>query len=135
MLVITNILLFYGINSFLCKKEIMIQIYHNPRCSKSREALQLLEETGKQHNVILYLKNELTKAQLTELINKLGIAPIELVRKNEQVWKNEYKGKELTNDEVINAMIVNPKLIERPIVVNGNKAVVARPAATLKEIL
>lgn len=121
--------------AFFAKKNIMIQIYHNPRCSKSREALQLLEETGKEHNVILYLKDELTKAQLTELINKLGIAPIELVRKNEQVWKDEYKGKELTDDEVINAMVVNPKLIERPIVVNGNKAVVARPAATLKEIL
>lgn len=121
--------------AFFVKKKLMIQIYHNPRCSKSREALQLLEETGKEHNVILYLKDKLTKAQLTELINKLGIAPIELVRKNEQVWKDEYKGKELTNDEVINAMVVNPKLIERPIVVNGNKAVVARPAATLKEIL
>jgi len=121
--------------AFFVKKKLMIQIYHNPRCSKSREALQLLEETGKEHNVILYLKDELTKAQLTELINKLGIVPIELVRKNEQVWKDEYKGKELTDDEVINAMVVNPKLIERPIVVNGNKAVVARPAATLKEIL
>lgn len=113
----------------------MIQIYHNPRCSKSREALQFLEETGKEHNVVLYLKDELTKEQLTEVINKLGIAPIELVRKNEQIWKDEYKGKELTDDEVINAMVKNPKLIERPIVVNGNKAVVARPAEALKAVL
>ena len=113
----------------------MIQIYHNPRCSKSREALQLLEETGKEHNVVLYLKDELTNEQLTEVINKLGIAPIELVRKNEQIWKDEYKGKELTDDEVINAMLENPKLIERPIVVNGNKAVVARPAEALKAVL
>ena len=113
----------------------MIQIYHNPRCSKSRQALQLLEETGKPHNVILYLKDTLTKEQLTALISKLEITPIELVRKNEQVWKDEYKGKELTDDEVINAMLENPKLIERPIVVNGNKAVIARPAEALNAIL
>ena len=113
----------------------MITIYHNPRCSKSREGLQLLELQGKPFTTVKYLNETLTKKELTGIIKKLGITPIELVRTKEKVWTENYKGKQLSDDEVIEAMINHPNLIERPIVVNGDKAVIARPAEKIKDIL
>lgn len=113
----------------------MITIYHNPRCSKSREGLQLLELQGKPFTTVKYLSEKLSKDELTDIIKKLAIAPIELVRQKETIWINEYKNKQLTNDEVVDAMIAHPNLIERPIVVNGDKAVIARPAENIKKIL
>lgn len=113
----------------------MLTIYHNPRCSKSREGLALLELQDKPFTVIKYLNEPLTKEELTGIIAKLGIKPLELVRQKEKVWTDTYKGNELTDDEVIDAMIAYPSLIERPIVVNGDKAVIARPAERVKEIL
>ncbi len=101
---------------------IIILIYHNPRCSKSRQALNLLEKSGKEFQIIKYLENPLTKDQLTEIITLLNIKPIDLVRKNELIWKENYKGKQLSDSEIIEAMIQNPKLIERPIVINNDKA-------------
>ena len=122
-------------NSDLCKKNKMITIYHNPRCSKSREGLQLLELEGKPFTTVKYLNEPLTKEELTEIINKLNIKPIELVRQKEDIWIKNYKGKDLSDGKVIDIMVEHPKLIERPIVVNGNKAVIARPAERIKEIL
>ena len=119
----------------LCKKYYMITIYHNPRCSKSREGLQMLELEGKPFTNVNYLSDPLTKKELTAIIKKLGIAPVELVRKKEIIWTTGYKGKQLTDDEVITAMVAHPNLIERPIVVNGDKAVIARPAENIKKIL
>lgn len=113
----------------------MITIYHNPRCSKSREGLQFLELEGKAFTTVKYLNEPLTKDELTTIIKKLGIAPIELVRTKEKIWVSDYKGKELSENEVIEAMLLHPNLIERPIVVNGDKAVIARPAEKIKEIL
>ncbi len=113
----------------------MIKIYHNNRCGKSREGLALLEESGKDFEVVKYLENIPSKSELQELIKLLGIAPLELVRKNEAIWKEKYKGKSLTDAEVITAMILHPKLIERPIVVNGNKAVIGRPKELINNIL
>ncbi len=113
----------------------MIKIYHNPRCRKSREGLALLETSGKDFEIIKYLENPLTETELTNIVNALKIVPIDLVRRNEAIWKTEFKGKELTNTELIKAMVNNPKLIERPIVVNGNKAVVGRPAELIKTII
>lgn len=113
----------------------MITIYHNPRCSKSREGLQFLELEGKPFTTVKYLNEPLTKNELTTIIKKLGITPVELVRTKEKIWISDYKGKELSDSEVIEAMLQHPNLIERPIVVNGNKAVVARPAEKIKEIL
>lgn len=113
----------------------MLTIYHNPRCSKSREGLQLLELQDKPFTVVKYLNEPLTKQELTELIKKLGISPIELIRKNEATWKEQYKDQELTDDTIIEAMLQHPNLIERPIVVNGDKAVIARPAENIKSIL
>ncbi|WP_179344813.1 arsenate reductase (glutaredoxin) [Winogradskyella ursingii] len=113
----------------------MITIFHNPRCSKSREGLALLEESGKEFEVVRYLENTLSVAELKELIKKLGIKPVELVRKNEAIWKSEYKDQDLTDNEILEAMVRHPKLIERPIVVYKNKAVVGRPSEKILEII
>ena len=113
----------------------MIKIYHNPRCRKSREGLQLLENSGKEFEIVKYLDNAPSKEELTSIIELLDISPIQLVRKNEKIWKENYKGKELSDDNIIEAMVQNPKLIERPIIINNNKAVIARPAESIFEIL
>lgn len=112
----------------------MITVYHNPRCSKSRLALKYLEDKNQSYEVVEYLKNPLTKQQLSDLLSLLSIQPIELVRKNEKIWKEEYKGKELNDEQLIEAMIENPKLIERPIVVANNKATIARPTEKIDEL-
>lgn len=113
----------------------MITIYHNNRCSKSRCGLEILEESGKDYEIKKYLEDVPTEAELKELINKLSIQPIDLVRKNEAIWKENFKGKTLSDVEIIKAMVNNPKLIERPIVVNGNKAVIGRPPEKIIEII
>lgn len=113
----------------------MIKIYHNNRCSKSRNGLKALEDSGKEFEIIKYLENVPTFNELKKVIDLLGISPIELVRKNESIWKENYKGKELTDDEIISAMTKNPKLIERPIVINGNKAVIGRPIEKILDII
>lgn len=113
----------------------MITIYHNPRCSKSKACNFMLEDFGEKVQVINYTKNLFTEKTLAEVIRLLKIKPIELVRKNEQEWKDNYKGKELTDNKVIKAMVKYPKLIERPIVVNGNKAAIGRPLEAVQAIL
>jgi len=113
----------------------MIEIYHNPRCSKSRQGLAIIEESGKDFKIIKYLDEKLTSEELEVIISKLGIKSIDLVRKNEAIWKSDYKGKTLSDKEIIDAMILNPKLIERPIVINGDKAVIGRPTESILEII
>lgn len=113
----------------------MIKIYHNPRCRKSREGVQILEESGKKFEIVQYLNEVPSFNELKEIIDMLNITPIQLVRKNEAFWKENYKGKELSDDEIIQAMIENPKLIERPIVINNNKAVVGRPPENIKLVI
>lgn len=115
----------------------MIKIYHNPRCSKSRQGLEILKESGQDYEVIQYLKEPISKDDLKEIIKLLNIKPIALVRKNEKIWKESFKSKadELSDEDIIEAMIENPKLIERPIVINGEKAVIGRPPEDIKEIL
>lgn len=112
-----------------------MKIYHNPRCSKSRQGLSLLEASKLNFEIIKYLDTKITVDELTEVINLLKIAPIDLVRKNEVVWKEKFKGKNLTESEIILAMTENPKLIERPIVINNGKAVIGRPPEHIKSIL
>ncbi len=113
----------------------MITLYHNPRCSKSREALHLLEEEGETIEIVRYLENPPTHQELRQVIELLGIKPIELVRTQEIEWKENYKDKKLTDEEIIDAMIENPKLIERPIAIKGTHAVVGRPPEKVLDIL
>ena len=112
-----------------------MKIYHNPRCSKSRQGLAILQESKLSFETINYLETPLTIKELTEIVKLLGISPIELVRKNEAIWKENYKGKTLSDLEIITAMAENPKLIERPIVINNGRAVIGRPPELIKTIL
>lgn len=113
----------------------MIKIYHNARCSKSREGLCYLQEKGKEVTVINYLDEKLTFNALKDIIAILNIKPLDLVRVKEIIWKELYKDKVLTDDEIIQAMVDHPKLIERPIVINGDKGVVARPTSLIETII
>ena len=113
----------------------MIQIFHNSRCGKSRECLAFIEDSGKEFEVIKYLENVPTIEELTEIIRKLNIKPLELVRQKEKIWIDTYKNKTMNDQEIIKALIENPILIERPIVINGEKAVIARPLENAKSIL
>ena len=113
----------------------MIKIYHNNRCSKSRCGLDILEKSGKEFEVVKYLEAVPSEKELTDIINILGITPIQLVRKTEKIWKEKFKGKELSDQEIIKAMVENPKLIERPIVINNNKAVIGRPPEDILTII
>lgn len=113
----------------------MIEIYHNPRCGKSREGLQILEQTGKEFKIIKYLEDTPNIQKLNEIIKLLKIKPIELVRQNEIIWKEHFKNSNLSDDELTKIMVKHPILIERPIVINGNKAVVGRPPSKIFEII
>lgn len=110
-------------------------LYHNPRCGTSRKALQYLEEKGLTPEVRLYLKDSFTASELKEVVGLLGVSPIELVRKNEQVYKDEIKGKELSDETLLQLMLENPRLIQRAILVHKGKAIIARPVEAMEEIL
>ena len=112
-----------------------MKIFHNPRCSKSRQTLEILIKKNADFEIVEYLKDKLSITDLEEIIAKLEINTIELVRKNESVWKEKFKGRNLNNKEIIQAMIDNPKIIERPIVVNGNKAILGRPPENVLKII
>lgn len=112
-----------------------MKYYHNSRCAKSREGLALLKEKGIDPEVIEYMKEPLRPDELDQLLAKLGISAEALVRKKEKTWKEEFKDKELTEDELILAMIEHPNLMERPILEKGEKAVVGRPTEKLLELL
>lgn len=106
----------------------MLTIYHNPRCSKSREAIAYLEFHKLDFEVVLYMENPLNKKQIRQLLKKLNYKPIELVRTQESLWKENYSTKSMTDEDIIKILALNPRLIERPVIVKGDKAVVARPA-------
>ena len=112
-----------------------MKIYHNPRCSKSRQTLEILIKKNVDFEIVEYLKNKLSITDLEEIIAKLEINTIELVRKNESVWKEKFKGRNLNDKEIMQAMIDNPKIMERPILVNGNKAVLGRPPENVLKII
>lgn len=114
----------------------MTTIYHNPRCSKSRQTLQLLHDNRIEPNIVLYLETPPDTETLKKLIKKLGITPRELLRKGEDEYKqNNLANTSLSDEALIAAMVKFPKLIERPIVVNGNKAVLGRPPENVLSIL
>jgi len=113
-----------------------ITIYHNPRCTKSRLSLALLNEKGFKPTIIEYLNHPPDHETLKSILTKLGISARELMRTNEQAYKDaKLDAPELTEDQLIDAMISQPVLIERPIVIHGNKAVIGRPPENILEII
>lgn len=113
----------------------MVTIYHNPRCAKSRAGLAYL--TGKKidFNSVEYLKQGLTVSQVAELVRYTGLPVTELIRKNDDIFKSTYKGKNFSNDQWCQIIAENPKLLQRPIVVNNTKAVLAQPPEKVDDIL
>ncbi|MFY0624855.1 MAG: arsenate reductase (glutaredoxin) [Reichenbachiella sp.] len=113
----------------------MTKILHNPRCTKSRQTLAILEEKGEQVEIIEYLKTPPTIEELTAIVEALAISPYSLLRRGEKIFKEQFKGKELSDSEWIEAMVNNPILIERPIVIKDGKAVLGRPPENIIDIL
>ena len=112
-----------------------ITIYHNPKCSKSRETLALLRDRGVEPRVVEYLKTPPTAEQLRAIVRKLGITAEQLVRKGEDIYKAKYAGKALTETQWVEALVTHPILIERPIVVRGTRAAIGRPPEIILELL
>jgi len=112
-----------------------MKIFHNPRCSKSRQGLQILQNSSQSFEIVDYLKNPPTVNELKEIIAMLDFTPIQLVRKNEAIWKENFKGKTLSNAEIIKAMCTYPKLIERPILLKDGKAILGRPPENFTSLL
>lgn len=112
-----------------------MQIYHNPRCQKSRQTLALLEAKGIHPDIVLYLNDIPSKATLKRILKKLNIPAEKLIRKSEAIYKEKYKGQSLSEAQWIEAMIAHPKLIERPIVINKEQAVIGRPPENVLDIL
>ncbi|SEN91704.1 arsenate reductase [Flavobacterium sp. CF108] len=104
----------------------MIQIYHNPRCGKSRSCLAFIEDTKQEYEIIPYLTDTPSFEELKKLLKELNIQPNELVRTKEKIWIENYKGKDLSDDQTIQAMVDHPILIERPIVIKDGKAIIGR---------
>lgn len=114
----------------------MWTIYHNPRCSKSRQTLQLLQENSIEPEVVLYLETPPSRDTLAELLQKLGIGARDLLRTGEDAYKElQLNDKELSDEQLLDAMVQHPKLIQRPIVVKGDRAVLGRPPENVLELL
>ncbi len=113
-----------------------VTIYHNPRCSKSRQTLALLRERGIEPEVVEYLKTPPSEAELARILDMLGKSPEELMRRNEAEYKEHFKGRDLNREEAIRLMVRYPKVIERPVVVvDDARAAVGRPPEAVLEIL
>ncbi|MBK7214710.1 MAG: arsenate reductase (glutaredoxin) [Bacteroidales bacterium] len=112
----------------------MITIYHNPKCRKSREGLEYLKAKGQEFTIVEYLKNPLTKEVLEDILVKLNIPAKELVRTQEDVFKEKFKGKNFTNDEWVRILLENPKLIQRPIIVKEYKAILGQPLEEIDKL-
>jgi arsenate reductase len=113
----------------------MIRIYHNPRCRKSRETLEIIRQSGYEPEIIEYLKTPPSGDELRDLLKKMNKKPSEIIRKGENEYKNFYKGKNLTEDQWLKVLLECPKLIERPIVCNGEKVTLGRPPESVIAIL
>tara|TARA_B110000908_G_C9842039_1_gene266072 strand:+ start:33 stop:374 length:342 start_codon:yes stop_codon:yes gene_type:complete len=112
----------------------MLKILHNPRCSKSRETLAIIKNEGVEFQIIEYLKETITKEEFQDVLSKLDKKPQEIIRRGEAIFKENFKGKEFSAEEWLTILIENPKLIERPIVFNGKKAVIGRPPEKVTEL-
>lgn len=113
----------------------MTTVYHNPRCKKSRAGLAYVREKGVEPEIVEYIKNPLSPAEIGKLLQQLNMEPLEVVRKQEEVYRKKLKGKEFTKDEWLKILSENPKLIQRPIVVKGHKAVIADPPENADDLL
>lgn len=113
----------------------MITVYHNSRCGKSRDCVAFLENKNQEIEIVKYLETPLSFDELSKLLAKLKIKPIELVRVKEPVWIEHFKNKTLSDAEIIQAIADFPILMERPVAVKGNKAVIARPLERINELL
>lgn len=112
-----------------------MQILHNPRCRKSRETLQLIKDAGVEPEIVEYLKETPSVEELKSILSKLGVSPTEILRKGEAIFKENFKGKEFSDEEWLKVLVEYPKLIERPIVIKGDKAVVGRPPENVNSLL
>ena len=112
-----------------------VTIYHNPHCSKSRQTLALIQEKGIEPEIIEYLKSPPSEAELDQILSKLAVQPEALMRKGEDEFKLYFMGKNLSRAEAIRLMVKHPKIIERPIVINGSKAIIGRPPERVLDIL
>ena len=113
----------------------MLKIYHNPRCKKSREALEFLKNKKLDYQIHYYLENRLTSNELKSIIEKINLKPSDIVRKNEKDWKAIPNRNDLTENEILRILVLNPKLIERPIVTNEKMGVLARPLENLFQFI
>ncbi len=113
----------------------MIVIYHNPKCSKSREALEIIKNSGKEFKIREYLKDPLSEEELTGLLKKLQLSSLQLLQKSEALWKDEFKSLNLNERELIGILSKNPILIERPVVENNLRAALGRPMSNIDQIL
>jgi arsenate reductase (glutaredoxin) len=121
--------------SFVIFHSMKVTIYHNAQCSKSREGMCVLGELGETVEIVEYTKNPLTEDELTELVRKLGIKPKELVRTNEDVYREKYAHRKIYGKEWIRIMARHPELIQRPIVVKGDKAIIGRPPSLILSLI
>ena len=112
-----------------------MKIYHNPRCRKSRETLNIINNNGIEPEIVLYLETPPSPKEIRALLEKLGISAFDLIRKEEKLFKEEYRGKELSEEEWIRIMADNPKLIQRPVVVKGKQAIIGRPPESVHVLL
>jgi len=113
----------------------MIRVYHNNRCSKSRGACDILKENGIEAEIIEYLKTPPTETEIREILSKLGMKASEIVRRGEEIYKKSFAGREYTESEWVKILSENPILIERPIIINGDKAVIGRPLEKVNDII
>lgn len=112
-----------------------ITIYHNPGCRKSREAILHLEEHNINFEVVKYLEDKLNEKELSDILAKVGKKPSEVLRKNETLWKTEFKNNNLGEKEILTVLVKHPKLIERPIIISDDNGVIARPLENLVAFL
>ena len=111
-----------------------LKIYHNPSCSKSRETLAIIKNKTSNFKVIEYLKNPLTFRKIKLILSQLNIKPLELIRTQESIWKENYNEKKLTDDEIIKLIVNHPKLMERPIVTTNKRAIIGRPPENVLDL-
>lgn len=112
----------------------MIKIYHNSRCRKSRAGLQYLEDKGVEFEIVEYLKNGISEEELKDVLIKMNVRPAEIIRTQEDIYKKQFKNKNFTDEEWIKILLENPKLIKRPLVVKGYKAVWADPPEDMEKL-